>query len=98
MKIEKKKKKKKTRIVLFSWLPTLGTYYNNLAVWIFFKNKIWQIQAIFSIKKNPVSHIFQVKIWLPFQVRFGINWQHDFRTSLKFHPLSWLALYINSQK
>jgi len=48
--------------------------------------------------KNPLSHIFQVKIWLPSQVRFGINWQYDFRTSLKFQPLFWLALYINSQK
>jgi hypothetical protein len=54
MKIEKKKK---TRIVLSSWLPTFGTYYKNLAVWILFFTKSGIIQAIFSMK-NPLSHIF----------------------------------------
>jgi hypothetical protein len=69
--------------------------------------RIWQFGFYFLRNLANSGHFlheksfklyFQVKIWLPSRLRFGIDWQYEFRTSLKFQPLFWLALYINSQK
>jgi hypothetical protein len=60
--------KKKTGILLYSWLPPNASYHNNLAIWyiyfFFFRNManlghffLWKIPCIGR------NHIFQVKIW-----------------------------------
>jgi hypothetical protein len=66
------KKKKKSRILPFSWLP-IGTNHNNLAIWVWISNflifKIWRVWVIFfpclilCIDQNDV---FQVEIWRNF--------------------------------
>jgi len=51
------KKKKKSRILPFSWLP-IGTNFQNLAIWvwicIFLIFKIWRIWVIFFSMVNPL--------------------------------------------
>jgi hypothetical protein len=69
--------------------------------------RIWQFGFYFLRNLANSGHFLHEKSFKSYflgqnlatiPVRFGINWQHDFRTSLKFQPLFWLAQYINSQK
>jgi hypothetical protein len=58
--------KKKTRILLYSWLST-GTCHKNLVSWEQFF-KIWQIEQFFPWKILCIAqtHIFQVETWWKF--------------------------------
>jgi hypothetical protein len=61
-----KRKRKKTIIFLYPWVPT-RTYHQNLEICIFFFFEIWKICVIFSMKNALYRyHIFQAKIWQNF--------------------------------
>jgi len=51
--LDMKVEKKKTRILLYFWLPT-GTYHKNLAIWKIKVLKIWRIWVIFFYEKSFV--------------------------------------------
>jgi len=61
--LDTKFRKKKNRILLYSWLPS-GTYHSNLMIWNCFSFEIWRIWVIYSMKNHKCmdqNHFFQVE-------------------------------------